>query len=224
MGIISVENTDHLFWLGRYSERVYTTTRLFADSYDHMIDLDVDFNSYEDFCKRLDIPNLYESKEDFCNRYCFDETLGDSIVSNLMRAYDNAIVLREEIGSEPLSYIQLAVYAMNLAKKSESPLIELQKIIDNILAFWGIVDDQIESENVRNIIKIGKRVERLDIYGRLELSRTELLREYHRLSGRIDRTCLKYNRKRLEKMNEILYQDAIDYEQLVDEVDHLLEG
>lgn len=222
MGIISVENADRLFWLGRYSERVYTTTRLFADSYDHMIDLDL--NSYDDFCKRLDIPNVYQSKEDFCTRYCFDKTLNDSIVSNLVRAYDNAIVLREEIGSEPLSYIQLAVYEMNIAKDSESPLIELQKVIDNILAFWGIVDDQIESENVRNIIKIGKRVERLDIYGRLELSKTEMLRELHRLAGRIDRTCLNYNKERLDTMDQILQQDTIDYDRLVNEVDCLLEG
>lgn len=28
MGIISVENTDRLYWLGRYSERVYSTIQL----------------------------------------------------------------------------------------------------------------------------------------------------------------------------------------------------
>ena len=33
----------------------------------------------------------------------------DSIISNLNRAYDNAIVLRESIGSETLSYIQLSL-------------------------------------------------------------------------------------------------------------------
>ena len=40
-----------------------------------------------------------------------------------MRTYDNAVVLREEIGSETLSYIQLAVYEMNRAKESSAPLI-----------------------------------------------------------------------------------------------------
>ena len=40
----------------------------------------------------------------------------DSIISNLNRAYDNAIVLRESIGSETLSFIQLAIYEMNKAK------------------------------------------------------------------------------------------------------------
>ena len=29
MGIISMEKVDHLYWLGRYTERVYTTLRMF---------------------------------------------------------------------------------------------------------------------------------------------------------------------------------------------------
>ena len=152
MGIISVENTDRLYWLGRYSERVYTTIRLFAASYDDMIDTYL--NSYQDFCRRLDIPNIYTSGEDFIQRYCFDDNDTNSIYSNLMRAYDNGITLRESIGSEALSYIQLAVYEMNKARISHSPLIELQKVMDNLLAFWGNADDNIDSENIRNIIKV----------------------------------------------------------------------
>ena len=37
MGIISVEQTDRLYWLGRYTERVYTTMRLFFTTYDTKI-------------------------------------------------------------------------------------------------------------------------------------------------------------------------------------------
>ena len=40
MGIISLEQTDRLYWLGRYSERVYTTIRLFSQRYDIMIAVD----------------------------------------------------------------------------------------------------------------------------------------------------------------------------------------
>ena len=167
MGIISVENTDRLYWLGRYSERVYTTIRLFAASYDRMID--VDLSDYAGLCDRLDIPNIYTSREDFIRRYCFDPTDPNSIHANLTRAYDNAVTLREEIGSEVLSYIQLAVYDMNKAGISDAPMVELQRVTDNILAFWGIADDMIASEQVRNIIKIGKRVERLDLYARLHM-------------------------------------------------------
>lgn len=194
MGIISVENTDRLYWLGRYSERVYTTIKLFADSYDDMIDYY--FDSYAEFCRRLDIPNIYDSRETFIARYCFDPDDPDSIHANLIRAYDNCVVLREAIGSETVSYIQLAMYDMNRARASQAPLVELQKVTDNILAFWGIADDSIDSENVRNLIKVGKRVERLDLYARLRMPVPEMQREFHRLAGRIGRTCLKYNEAR----------------------------
>ena len=123
MGIISIEQKDRLYWLGRYSERVYTTLRLYSRSYDTMIDEITD--SYQEFCKMIDIPNVYSSKDDFRKKYPFDETNPDSILSNLNRAYDNAIVLRESIGSETLSYIQLAIYDMNKAKVSSAPLIEM---------------------------------------------------------------------------------------------------
>ena len=38
MGIISLEKQDHLYWLGRYSERVYTTLKTFLLGYDQMLD------------------------------------------------------------------------------------------------------------------------------------------------------------------------------------------
>ena len=63
----------------------------------------------------------------------------DSLISNLNRAYDNAVVLRESIGSEALSYIQMSVYDMENAAKSEVPLLELQQVLVNIHAFWGII-------------------------------------------------------------------------------------
>lgn len=64
MGIVSVEQADHLYWLGRYSERVYTTLRYYFQRFDEMIDETID--SYEKYCTSVDIPNIYTSKEDFC--------------------------------------------------------------------------------------------------------------------------------------------------------------
>ena len=221
MGIISIENTDRLYWLGRYSERVYTTLRIFFDRYDSMIDLADD--GYKDYCKRQEIPNIYTSSEDFAERYCFDETDENSIISNLTRAYDNAIELREEIGSMALSYVQLAVYAMNDAKKSIAPLLELQQTRDNIVAFWGIVDDSVDDEHVRSIIKFGKRVERIDILSRMHMSPEELRRQVMRLNSRIPLTGLAYNRRRLAHINYLVEEDEIDYANLVEEVEALLE-
>ncbi len=217
MGIISLEQADRLYWLGRYTERVYTTLNIFEKSFDELIDGIAD--SYGEFCKSIDIPNIYESKADFVKRYPFDPSNTDSIISNLNRAYDNAIVLRESIGSEALSFIQLALYEMNKAANSKAPVIELQKVNDNLLAFYGIVDDQIDSENIRNIIKAGKRIERIDIYARLGSEKKELKREINRMIPRVERSGLKYDMNKLNEIKELITAETIDYYKIVDEVE-----
>lgn len=220
MGIISVEQANRLYWLGRYTERVYTTLRIYSRSFDMMIDEITD--SFQDFCNSLDIPNIYISKEDFTRRYPFDAQNSDSIISNLNRAYDNAIVLRESIGSEALSYIQLAIYEMNRAAESNAPLIEMQRIVDNILAFWGIVDDQIDSEQIRNIIKAGKRIERIDLYARLGVTKGELIREVHRMIPRVQRSGLPYEEEKLGLVKELVERSDLDYYKIVSIVETIL--
>ncbi len=220
MGIISVERADRLFWLGRYTERVYTTIRLYSNSFDELIDGIAD--NYIDFCKKIDIPDVYGSKQVFEENYPFDEMNPDSILSNLNRAYDNAIELRDEIGSEVLSYIQLAIYAMNKAKISNAPLIELQYVLDNILAFWGIVDDDIDSESARNMIKVGKRIERIDLYTRLHYSQKELVRQVRRLIPRVERSGLAYDRDNLILLKSLVEDTEIDYYNVVNVVESIV--
>ena len=217
MGIISVEQADRLYWLGRYAERVYTTIRIYSRSFDSMIDEYSD--SYGEFCKMIDIPNVYESKEDFNQKYPFDEENPDSIISNLTRAYDNAIVLRESIGSETLSYIQLAIYEMQRAKVSDAPLIELQKVLDNLLAFWGIADDLIDDERIRNIIKAGRRIERIDLYARLGADRKVLIHEVNRMVPRVQQTGLQVDMDKLLAIKDMVYDAEVDNYAIVAQVE-----
>lgn len=221
MGIKSVMNTDRLFWLGRYSERVYTTLKLFSLSFDSLIE--ESGQDYSSFCDSLEIPNIYADKEDFIETYAFSSQDPNSIRSNLLRAYDNAIELREEIGSECLCFIQLAIYEMDAAGRSQAPLLHFQKITDAILAFWGCVDDQIDDENTRNIIKIGKRVERLDLCARLEKEPEAITRELHRLAGRIDRTDLIYDKEALAQLKELEKAPKLNYREIVRTVERLVE-
>ncbi|MCQ2578503.1 MAG: alpha-E domain-containing protein [Treponema sp.] len=217
MGIISIEQADRLYWLGRYTERVNTTIKMFGQSFDSMIDGIPE--TYEEFCKMIDIPDVYGSMEVFNRNYPFDETNPDSIISNLTRAYDNAIVLRESIGSETLSYIQLAIYEMQKAKISESPLIELQKVLDYLLAFWGIADDLIDDERVRNIIKAGKRIERIDLYARLGAGGKELIREVNRMIPRVEGSGLNYDVDNLIKIKEMVNSSVVDFYGVVQAVE-----
>ena len=221
MGIKSVMNTDRLFWLGRYSERVYTTLKLFSSSFDTLIEQRED--DHRVFCESLEIPDIYRDKDDFIARYPFGLDDPNSIISNLYRAYDNAIELREEIGSETLSFIQMAIYEMKSAMRSEAPLLHFQKITDAILAFWGCADDQIDDENTRNIIKIGKRVERIDLYARLRRDRAVIRREIRRLSWRIRRTELIYSEAGLQRLQELADAPELDYLEIIRIVDMLVE-
>ncbi|MGN0754195.1 MAG: alpha-E domain-containing protein [Aristaeellaceae bacterium] len=220
MGIVSLMNTDKLYWLGRYSERVYTTIRLFGESFDQLIEGDL--RSIDAFCTSLNIPNIYPSGDDFVDRYLFDAENPDSVLSNLTRAYDNAMTLREEIGSECVSYIQLAIYAMNSLRGSQGPMFGLQTVIDDILAFWGLTDDLIPDENVRNIIKVGKRVERLDLYARLQRPKRDILREVRRLAVRISRTNLQYAQEDMDALRALAEGDEPAYARIVPLVDGLV--
>ena len=218
MGIISVEQADRLYWLGRYIERVYTTVRMYNQGFDQMIDV-FPTDYYENFCEKMDIPNIYKDMDDFFYRYPYDPGNPDSIISNLGRAYDNAIVLRESIGSEALSYVQMAVYGWSKAEENQAPPLEIQKLIDHILAFWGTVDDQIDEKQVRNILKAGKRIERIDLYARMGMEQDKLLREVHRLLPRVQESGLAFEESKLEKIVELVEADSIDYYALVHEVE-----
>ncbi len=204
MGIISLEKADHLYWLGRYTERVYTTLRIFFHIYDKMIEQPEGI--YVKYCQRLNIPDIYTSNRQFVRSYLFDPSNPDSVYSNMSRAYDNAIVLRDELSSNVLSYIQLALDNFGACAKTTAPLLELQQVIDDLLAFWGCADDYVDQEDCRNILKCGKYVERLDLYIRLDYHKDELEKEYKKLVNRLRRANLCYNEDNLKHLEELIHQ------------------
>ena len=220
MGIISVEQADRLYWLGRYMERVYTTVKMYNEGFDRMIEETEP--SFPDFCRKLDIPNIYKDMDDFFYRYPYDPENPDSVISNLYRAYDNGIVLRDSIGSETLSYLQLAVYDWDKAAMNQAPPMEIQKLIDHILAFWGIVDDQIDDQQVRNILKAGKRIERIDLYARMSYPKAVLQREVHRMIPRVTESGLFYDPSQLHRIQRMVDGEGeLDYYALVAEVESI---
>lgn len=209
MSNITTERANELFWLGRYVERVYTTSMEFFRGYDRMIDEQE--VSYPEYCRRVSIPNVYRDKDDFLRNYPFDESNPDSIVSNLIRAYDNAVVLRDDIGSDTLSYIQLAIYDMRKASLGVAPLIGLQTVIDDIFAFWGCLDDRVVDYSERSIVKAARRIERIDLYLRFGLPADKISFELNRLQNRIVRTGLSYDQDAIPRLRNMLAQDPVPY-------------
>ena len=207
MSNITTEKANELFWLGRYVERVYTTSMEFFRGYDRMID-ETDI-SYPEYCRRVSIPNVYKDKDDFLRSYPFDESNPDSIISNLIRAYDNAVVLRDDIGSDTLSYIQLAIYDMRKAALGVAPLIGLQTVVDHILGFWGCLDDRVVDYSERSIVKAARRIERSDLFLRFGVPADRISFEVNRLQNRIVRTGLNYDQDAIPRLRNMLAQDEV---------------
>lgn len=205
MGIISIEKVDHLYWLGRYTERVYTTLRMFFHVYDKMIEQPE--GAYTGYCEKLNIPDIYTSNKQFVQSYLFGGDNPDSVYSNMKRAYDNGVVLRDELSSTVLSYIQLALDTFEACRKTTAPLLELQQVIDYLLAFWGGADDYVEQEDCRNILKCGKYVERIDLCIRLDYHAKDLEKEYRKLCNRLEKTNLAYNKESLERLEDIILRE-----------------
>ena len=209
MGIITVDKSDHLFWLGRYTERVHTTLKHYFKSTDKMLDNDP--QCYAVYCKKICIPDSYGSREVFVSKYPFDETDPNSVISNLNRAYDNAIVMRDYIGTETMAYIQLAIDDIKTAHRSDAPLADLMLAVDHILAFWGCVNDLIDDESIRNIIKLGKGVERIDLYLSLDCSAYEIKREYGRMKQFLSKSHMRYDENIIYTIDSMLESDSFDY-------------
>lgn len=108
--------------------------------------------------------------------------------------------------------------ALAVAQASDAPLLDLQLIQDNIMAFKGCVDDFVESDAACNLIKCGISVERIDLYARLSYKLGRVRQEVHRLAARVNRTGAPYSQPDLKALVELVYAptfpDAATYDQL----------
>jgi uncharacterized alpha-E superfamily protein len=178
MGTISVEYSSNLYWLGRYTERAYTTLNTFFNYHDKS--LDKDKNAYKEFLENLDIKDKFGDHRRFIQGYLYDDTESFTISSTLRFAHDNALVCRNVIGSEALAYIQLSIDAFN-ASRDKNLRLSLMPVIDYLLAFWGSIDDKLADGEARTIVKCGKLVERLDLYFRVWYDYKLINSEYEKL-------------------------------------------
>lgn len=184
MGIITRINISNLFWLGRYVERVFTTLNSFFKYADRFIEGGQE--AYEKYLADINVPNIYSDASDFFKRYVFDLSNPDSIISNLDRALGNGIVLREEIKTPSLSYLQMAMDKFRACEGTQKIRYDMLPVRDAIYAFWGSVDNNMTDKEGRRIIYLGKLVERVDMYLRLGYPVEETSAELHNLLKRID--------------------------------------
>ena len=222
MDTVTLSKQNRLFWLGRYADRVYATVRLMIRELDKLIDdRAIDYAGY---CRRLGIPCPYTSGQDFCRRYLFDSQDPNSVRACVDNMLGNGIVLRETITSPTLAYLQMAQSAMDLAPRSESPAVELQWVLDDIMAFWGSFDYSVDAEEARNITKAGGLVENLSLMLRLGLGGERLDLDLKKLLNRLYKTDLKARPEALAVIEaRVMEQKPVPDEELLRAVEGLFQ-
>ena len=202
---ISLEHSDRLYWLGRYTERVFTTLKALQGLYDKMLDQD---DCYKQFLEFFEINTVYEDSRSFMRSFLYDKSNQSSVAFSLERAYDNGIVLREEISTEALSFLQLSKDTLAKSENSENTRLSLLPLEDLLFGFWGCIEDYIYNDEIKNIIYCGKSIERLDLYLRMKYPFGEVEKEFQRLCKRLGdvpkTTPYRYNTKFLSNLVEII--------------------
>lgn len=177
---ISPSKANHLFWLGRYVERVYMTLHLLRKVNDKMIDGEP--ADYEEFWKKLDATDSYASTGEFQLGMMYDEENPCSVLSSLNRSLDNAIVLREDIKTETMSYIEMSIALMRrLRISAESNITNLQPVTDWMLAFGGSLAQRVDDSKILSIIALGQKVEKIDMMLRFSYSYDRIAAQFQML-------------------------------------------
>lgn len=189
MGSLTLSKINRLYWMGRYAERVHTTLRFLLKYYDELIDGQP--KDHHEICRELVIPDIYKDNSDFLFNFTFDPNNPNSMYVAADRMLGNGMTLRETISSETLAYLQMAFNDLLSARDSKSPALEIQKVLDDIMAFRGCFDDIIGDEGIRNVIKCGLRTERVSLNLRLGASDEDCLKEITKLLRRVEKTPVR---------------------------------
>ena len=185
---------------------------------------------YTEYLACFGLADTYSDNGDFIRSFLFDEGNPNSAAYSLERAYDNGIVLREEISTDSLSFLQMAKDTLSKAEQSGNVRLALLPLEDILYGFWGCVNEHIFDDEIRNIIYIGKTVERLDLYMRLKYPFGIVEKEFIRLMKNLNRvpkdTPYRYNTRYLSDLVEILGTEE-DYkreaDKAIDSLGHLFE-
>ena len=190
--IISATKANRLFWLGRYEERVYMTIHVLNKCYDKMIDCHPD--EYMSLWRRLDTSGTYTTNDEFTYGMMYDDANPCSVISALNYAMNNAILLREDIMSETLSYIEMSIALVQRCKAEHAlNTSALQPVIDWSLAFWGSAEQRLQNHKALSIMLTGRNIENIDMqlrfgypYRRIALAYDSFKRCSREISDEID--------------------------------------
>lgn len=207
---ISTEHSSRIYWLGRYTERAFTTLKSLERLYDKVIDRDPEH--YKKYLGCFGLNDTYGDYKKFFHSFIFDKNNSCSVKYSLERAYDNGIVLREEISTDTLAYLQLAKDKLKSAENvSQGLVVALMPLEDILYGFYGCFTDHVYNEEVRDIFLCARYVERVELYIRLKYRREKIISEFDRMCEFLERipenSPYRYNKNILENLKQIVYSE-----------------
>ncbi len=204
--VITADKANRLFWLGRYAERVYISLHLLRRYYDKVLDGNMnDLHEYYT-CLGVNCEGIDKESEEFKYSQLYNKENYCSIAKSLDLTNDNGIVLRNEISSESLSYIQMSQALLaDCSASEERNITKLQQITDNMLAFFGSIDERVFDERIRLFLKIGRLVENIDLHVRFNYPYFRIEEAFNSLKDYIKRSeCGVADTLALESFNELI--------------------
>ena len=75
---------------------------------------------------------------------------------------------------------------------------------------------------MRNRMKLGKRMERVDMYARLRMPKEAMQKEIFRLVGRLEKSGGNCCEEKLEELQKLVQEEPLDYRKIVDCVEAIV--
>ncbi|MDD2781842.1 alpha-E domain-containing protein [Sulfuricurvum sp.] len=167
---ISVSTAQRLYWFGRYVQRAETMLKELVNSYDYIIDRDLDDG--RKLYEKLGVEIEYKNALDFLQQGVYG-TYGGSIEQIIGWARENAIETRHLLDERGFSTLNKIHNQLALGRDSAVSPANLEEIIDNCSLILGIFSTELDRTRAYQLIRFGQQIERFDLilrlYGEIEM-------------------------------------------------------
>lgn len=139
--------------------------------------MDAGPDAFRPLAHALDLPENFDNLDEMVHNLLYNEQDPGSVISAVRAAFNNATILRPELGTRLMQYLELAMaHIEDAARHNEntsdrySDLFDYRDISDDLLAFWGGIENSPADPAFKALLFLSKYVERIDLYTRFALS------------------------------------------------------
>lgn len=161
---ISVNTARRLYWFGRYVQRAETLLRELVNSYDYVIDRDVDDG--RKLYLKLGVEIEYSNALDFLKQGVYGSH-ASSIESIITWARENAIETRHLLDERGFAALNKIYNHIVAGRESVVSPTSLEEMIDTFALILGIFSSELGRPKAYHFIRLGQYVERFDLILRL---------------------------------------------------------